>query len=117
MKTLGSRIRQLRKNRNLSQKELGDIVGAHYTTISLYENDIRQPPLEMLIRLSKLYGVSMNFLFGEDDRNLFDISKYKLTEIDIVNLLYLIQLLDALNREIEKFEEMEKKDTKKYEGK
>ncbi len=39
MATIGERIREIRKNRNLTQRELADLVGINFTYLSRVEND------------------------------------------------------------------------------
>ena len=39
MPTIGERIRQIRKDRNLTQRELADLVGINFTYLSRVEND------------------------------------------------------------------------------
>ncbi len=58
-------IRELRKKRNLSMKELGKLIGVSESTISLYENGKRQPDYETLIKISNFFGVSVDYLLGQ----------------------------------------------------
>ena len=42
---LGARLKELRENKNLSQKELGKLVGVSHNSVSLYESGDRQPSI------------------------------------------------------------------------
>ncbi len=64
---LGQRICELRTARSWSQVQLGNRVGAAKQTVSNWENDNIQPSIEMLVRLSKIFGVTTDYLLGLED--------------------------------------------------
>ena len=63
MKT-GRFIAALRKERNLTQEQLGEKLGVTNKTISRWENGNYMPDVEMLLLLSKEFGVSINELIS-----------------------------------------------------
>ncbi len=60
MELIGIFISQLRKEKNLSQEKLGDILGVTNKTISRWETGKYLPPADMLLVMSELFGVSIN---------------------------------------------------------
>lgn len=60
----GSALKILREARNLSQPELAEILGLSRSTISMYENNNRQPDFEILEMLADYFNVDMNTLLG-----------------------------------------------------
>ena len=65
----GTRIRMLRKESGMTQVELGKLLGVGQPAIISYEKDISDPPHDRLIRLSNIFGVSLEYLLGiSDDR-------------------------------------------------
>lgn len=60
--TIGARVRMLRKRRGLSQKQLSEKVGVHYTHISRYERGQSRPSADGLKRLANVLGVSVDYL-------------------------------------------------------
>ena len=52
---LSARLKELRENKNLSQKELGKLVGVSHNSISLYESGDRQPSIDLIVRFAALY--------------------------------------------------------------
>ena len=58
------RLRSMRKERNLSQTELGQIVDLHYTHIGRYERGSSRPAADALNRLAQALGVSSDYLLG-----------------------------------------------------
>lgn len=59
-------LRQLRKDRKLSMKELGNIVGVAESTISQYETGKREPDFETLLKLGEFFDVSIDYLLRGD---------------------------------------------------
>ena len=59
------RLRDLREDRDLSQKELSQIIGMSQTGYSKYETGENDIPTEILIKLSRFYEVSIDYLLGE----------------------------------------------------
>jgi transcriptional regulator with XRE-family HTH domain len=65
--TLGERLQLLRKNRNLSQKELAVHLKYTVSTISNYESNTHFPDLHTLCRLADYYHVSTDYLLGRTE--------------------------------------------------
>ncbi len=65
------RLRELRKSKGISLKELGAIVGVAESTMSLYESGKRQPDYETLLKLAEYYGVTVDYLLrGSEEEQL-----------------------------------------------
>lgn len=62
------RIRDLREDHDLTQKEVADYLHIKQNTYSQYENGQRQLPLECLIALAKLYKTSTDYILGLTDQ-------------------------------------------------
>lgn len=62
------RLRDLREDADLTQDQLVKILGMHKTTYTNYEQGKREPPFELIIRLAKLYNVSIDYIAGITDR-------------------------------------------------
>lgn len=56
------RLRTLRKQKNLSQTELGQLAGLHYTHIGRFERGASRPSGDTLKRLADALGVSSDYL-------------------------------------------------------
>ncbi len=78
---IGAFLAELRKERNLTQDELGMQIGVTNKTISRWENGNYLPPVEMLQILSNTFDVSINeILNGEriSDNNYKNVSEQNL---------------------------------------
>ena len=64
---LESRLKQLRRERKLTQIAVQMQTGIEQALISKFESGERVPPTETLIRLADFYGVSMDYLVGRTD--------------------------------------------------
>lgn len=65
------RLRELRKSKGISLKELGAIIGVAESTMSLYESGKRQPDYETLLKLAEYYGVTVDYLLrGSEEEQL-----------------------------------------------
>ena len=68
----GQRLRSLRKQRGLSQTELGELSEIHFSHISRYERGAAQPTADTLKRLSEALKVSVAHLVEESDAPIED---------------------------------------------
>lgn len=63
---IGKRIKDLRIEKNMSQQELGDLIGVTKVSICGYENGTRTPSLETFSLLADIFGTSTDFLLGRE---------------------------------------------------
>ena len=73
------RIKDLREDHDLLQKDIANLLGISQQYYSEYEKGNRTIPIQHLITLSKFYGTSIDYLVGLADVNLYsNIIKNKL---------------------------------------
>ena len=60
MNTIGKRIAEYRKKRNLKQDELAEMLEVSAQAVSKWENDLSCPDISLLPELSKIFGVSID---------------------------------------------------------
>ena len=61
-------LKELRKEKGLSQIAMQMQTGIEQALISKYEHGERVPPTETLMQLADFYGVSMDYIMGRTDR-------------------------------------------------
>lgn len=61
------RIKGLREDKDWTQKFLAEKLFISRSTYSAYENGANAPPIEILVRLSVIYGTSIDYLIGVTD--------------------------------------------------
>lgn len=62
------RIRDLREDKDLTQKELSTIIDIHVNQYQKYERGEREIPVKLLIKLSYFYNVSTDYILGLTNR-------------------------------------------------
>lgn len=87
MVDFGERLRQLRKQKNLTQKQLASFVGVKNSIISFYEVGERMPSPEMIVKLATVLNVSTDYLLGMNKNETIDISGLDENDKILVNLL------------------------------
>lgn len=99
---LSSRLRQLRTDKHLRQEQVARLIGVTKGAVSAYENDIRQPSYDVLIRLANLYRVSTDYLLGRQDIRMLDISG--LTSAEAATISDLVASMTAKNQKLEELQ-------------
>ena len=61
------RIRDLREDRDLKQREIAKLLLCDQSLYSKYERGEREMPLHLVVRLAEFYGVSVDYLVGLTD--------------------------------------------------
>lgn len=61
------RIRNMREDRDIKQKQMAEYLQIHQTTYSDYELGNLNIPIDVLIKLAKFYNTSIDYLVGLTD--------------------------------------------------
>ncbi len=80
-----SRLKTLRTKKHLSQKTLGKMLGLSDKTISAYENGRNTPDFQTLVKISKIFAVSVDYLIGASDseKSPTTFKEYSLKDIPV----------------------------------
>lgn len=77
MMNSGDRIRAARKDRKLTQKQLGELCGIAEPTIRRYELGKLNPKYETLQRIADALDIHIYALLGEDERHVFSLGEFE----------------------------------------
>ena len=91
----GRRLRTLRLQNNLTQKQLAAQIGVKNSVISFYEMGDRAPSLDVVIKLAAVFHVSTDYMIGLEKGESIDISG--LDENDKMIVRMLVDSLDNKN--------------------
>lgn len=69
MNDFGKIIKEIRKNNNLTQKELADKLFVTYQAVSKWENNKSIPDIAILQKISELYNIDLNNLTNKNKKN------------------------------------------------
>jgi len=94
-KALGKRIKQLRKDKNWTQKELAKQVGTSPAQLNKYESGLNTPPLDRLALLAEVLNISVDFLIGGQHSDDLPIHNKRL-----IQRLQSIEEFDSEEREV-----------------
>lgn len=98
MVDFGETLKKLRSDAGLTQKQLADRLWLSKATVSYYEQSVRYPSPEVLVKLAGVFHVSTDFLLGiENKKQTLDVTD--LTDEDIQFLQNAIALLRSKNIE------------------
>ena len=92
----GENLKSLRTKKGLSQTQLATKLWLNKSIISAYENEQRSPSLDVLIKLSYEFNVSMEYLLGIERDKTLDISGLNDEQVTVINSL--VELLRNENK-------------------
>lgn len=84
---MGEKLKSLRIENKLTQKQVADRIGLAVSAVSSYEAGTRYPSYESLIKLSRIYHVSTDYLLGTTSTRNIDVSGLNDNEIEVVSQL------------------------------
>lgn len=64
MNYISQRLKELRQEKGVSQKEVAHRIGVTVSAYSNYEQGIREPSIEIIKKLCKFYDVTADYLLG-----------------------------------------------------
>lgn len=64
MKSIGQKIRSLRKNKNLTQEQLAEALSVSSQSVSKWENNVSTPDVALLPIIARYFGITMDELFN-----------------------------------------------------
>ncbi len=67
MKNIGIRIKEIRKENNLSQAEFGKILSVSQDNVSLWETGKGYPTIQHIVLIAKTFNVSADYILGIKD--------------------------------------------------
>lgn len=85
MLDFAQKLKQLRLSKGYSQQALADRLSVTKSLISSYEQDLRLPSLDMLIKLSAEFGVSTDYLLNLDRQKTINVEKLSDEQIAIIS--------------------------------
>lgn len=80
----GSRLRDLRNEKKLTQDDLGKMLNVSGKTIGAWERDSRQPNIEAINKIASIFNVSTDYLLGNPEK----ISNTKTADIEDDSIIF-----------------------------
>lgn len=93
MVNMGEKLRSLRIEKNLTQKQVADRIGLAISAVSSYESGSRYPTYDTLIKLARIFHVSTDYLLGIADKRNIDVTGLNDEDVGLIS-----QLVDKLRK-------------------
>ena len=90
---MGEKLKSLRLEKKLTQKQVADRIGLAVSAVSSYESGMRYPSYEALIKLARIFHVSTDYLIGISDTRNIDVSG-----LDDDEIACIVQMIDVLRK-------------------
>jgi transcriptional regulator with XRE-family HTH domain len=106
MNTFGSRLRDIRKQKNLSQSELARTLDTNHSVIGKYERDEVKPSIDVVKKLAAMLGTTSAYLLGEAQSDELFKDPEMLRRLQEINSLpqndkeHILYNLDAVLRDV-----------------
>jgi len=88
---MGEKLKSLRNEKKLTQKQVADQIGLAISAVSSYESGTRYPSYDVLVKLASIFHVSTDYLIGMTDTRNVDVTGLNDSEIELIS-----QLVDML---------------------
>lgn len=84
MINFGEKLRELRKQKHMTQQILGDRLGVTKAMISAYEQGMRYPSYDVLIGIANIFGVTTDYLLGRIDEKTVSVDDLSDSQAEII---------------------------------
>lgn len=82
--SIGTKIRDLRKQAHLSQTELGKKVSVSQQTVTAWENNKAEPSSSAVAQLADIFNVTTDYLLGRPDKQETKKDDVELSDDDVI---------------------------------
>lgn len=108
MVMLGKKIKNLRISHHMTQSEFARKLNVATSTVSYYENNMRLPSYDVLVKISRLFGVTTDSLLLEDRDGIYFDTK-NLTKDQVKLLFQLVGIFENANTENKEIKALKEK--------
>ena len=91
MVDFSQKLKQLRKDKHMTQAQVAARISVTSSMVSAYETDIRLPSYEVMVQLADLFGVTVDYLLCRQNKRFLDISM--LNEEEAAAICGMVELL------------------------
>ena len=88
MYDVGRKLKLIRQQRCMTQKELATRINKSVSAISSYESNAQLPPLDVLESISSALNVSLDFIVGNEDNVYFSTQSLTPDQAELIELLF-----------------------------
>lgn len=93
--SIHSNLRRLRQERGMTQEQVASQVGITRQALSSYESGRTRPDIDMLLRLSQVYGTDLDGVVYGETQSLKNIGRLRVIALVVIGLLAVLTLLSS----------------------
>lgn len=94
-----NRLKELRKNRGVTQTEIAGFIGISQNSYSYWENGKVKIDNASIVKLADYFNVSVDFLLGrEEQKNIIERPPYDVTDKQLIDLVKLYGVLTEIQK-------------------
>lgn len=82
---MGDKLKSLRIENNLTQKQIAERIGLAISAVSSYESGNRYPSYDVLVKLARIFHVSTDYLLGMTCARTIDVTGLNDDEIALIS--------------------------------
>ena len=101
--SFGKKLLEIRKKKGFSQAELAEMLNSKAPVIGRYERSEATPSIEVALKLSKILGVSLDYLTGKTELELDEKALQRMQDISKMSSedrTFIFRTMDALIRDL-----------------
>jgi transcriptional regulator with XRE-family HTH domain len=101
--SFGKKLLEVRKKKGFSQAELAEMLNSKAPVIGRYEREEATPSIEVALKLSKILGVSLDYLTGKTELELDEKALQRMQDISKMSSedrSFIFRAMDALIRDL-----------------
>ena len=84
---MGDKLKSLRLEKKLTQKQIAERIGLAISAVSSYESGTRYPSYDVLVKLARIFHVSTDYLLGMSNARNIDVTGLDDDEIALISQL------------------------------
>ncbi|MBH0340069.1 XRE family transcriptional regulator [Bacillus thuringiensis] len=100
MNMFGQRLKDLRREKKLTQQDIADVLGIEKSNISRFESGKQSLSSENIIKTAKYFDVSVDYILGISDYKTINKKKEEQIPKDVVELIKKINTLSPEKRQL-----------------
>ena len=81
---VGEKVKELRMANGLTQSGLAEKIGVTTSAVSSYEVSARQPSYDVLVKISRIFNVTTDYLLGKSDKDVIDVTELSIKQRNLI---------------------------------
>ncbi len=112
--SFGEKLKKLRESKDIKQEDLSKMLNVDRSTVGKWENNTSKPDFEKLLKISKYFEVSTDFLLGVEQKNTQDeqISKALIDDDELISFWKTLKEREDLKLMMKQIKDLPENDIK-----